>query len=304
MDTNNIKLDSISVGDGRRRLRDVESLAASISELGLLNPITVSTEHHLIAGYHRLEACRSLGWQEIPANVVSLSEIDSQLAEIDENLVRNELNALERGEQFAKRKELYEAKYPQVKQGARGRGSEKNVKEKDAESAPLSFVKDTAAKTKQSARTISEDVQIASRIPEQVRDLIRDTPLADNKSELLTLSRLDPTTQEEVAERISTGESTTVVGAIRQINSELPEAEKFEPAKTIKNNSGVKWAAALHDLWLQVNAIRDHGGIQQLSAKWSVENRSLYLTEIRDLQSALNKVEKDLYEITNKERAA
>ncbi len=78
--------------------------------------------------------------------------LDAQLAEIDENLVRNELNALERGEQLARRKGLYEAKHPQTKQGARGRGSEKHVTEKDAESAPLSFTKDTAAKTSQSAR--------------------------------------------------------------------------------------------------------------------------------------------------------
>jgi hypothetical protein len=69
------------------------------------------------------------------------------------------------GEQLARRKELYEAKHPQTKQGARGRGSEKHITEKDAESAPLSFKDDAAAKTSQSARTISENVQIASRIP-------------------------------------------------------------------------------------------------------------------------------------------
>ncbi len=61
-----------------------------------------------------------------------------------------------------------------------------------ADSAVASFTKDTAAKTSQSARTISEDVQIASRIPENVRDAIRDTPTADNKTELLTLARYTP----------------------------------------------------------------------------------------------------------------
>jgi ParB family chromosome partitioning protein len=106
--------------------------------------------------------------------------------------VRNELNALERGEQFGRRKELYEAKHPQVKHG--GDRTSPQAKEQDADSASCSFAKDTAAKTNRSARTISEDVQIANRIPEQVRDLIRDTPLADNKSELLKLSRLDPAT--------------------------------------------------------------------------------------------------------------
>jgi hypothetical protein len=103
--------------------------------------------------------------------VVSLSEIDSQLAEIDENLVRNELNTLERCEQFARRKELYEAKYPLTKRGTAGaHASNKAQDNATAESAVASFTEDTAAKTNVAARTIREDVQIATRIPEQVRD--------------------------------------------------------------------------------------------------------------------------------------
>ncbi len=98
---------------------------------------------------------------------------DSQLAEIDENLIRNELSALERGEQLSKRKGLYEAKYPQTKNGAKGgRGNTKTQNFESAESA-LSFVKDTAAKTKQSARTIAEDVQIAKEAtPESIAPFV------------------------------------------------------------------------------------------------------------------------------------
>jgi len=115
-----------------------------------------------------LFTCRSLGWTEIPAHVVSLSEIDEQLAEIDENLIRNDLTVLERGEQLARRKGLYEAKHPQVKHG--GDRKSKKAENQDADSAPRSFKDDTAAKTKQSARTIAEDVQIANNIPEPIRD--------------------------------------------------------------------------------------------------------------------------------------
>jgi hypothetical protein len=74
---------------------------------------------------------------------------------------------------------LYEAKYPQAKHG--GDRKSKQSKNQDADSAPRSFKDDTAAKTNQSARTIAEDVQIAKSIPEDVRDLIRDTPTADSK---------------------------------------------------------------------------------------------------------------------------
>jgi len=37
----------------------------SISEIGLLNPITVDREHTLIAGLHRLKATKQLGRTEI-----------------------------------------------------------------------------------------------------------------------------------------------------------------------------------------------------------------------------------------------
>jgi ParB family chromosome partitioning protein len=97
------------------------------------------------------------------------------------------LNALEYGEQLAKRKGLYEAKYPQTKQGAKG--GKGNVKRLANESEMISFSLDTATKIGKSPRSVEQDVQIANRIPETVRDAIRETPIADNKSELLTLSR-------------------------------------------------------------------------------------------------------------------
>jgi ParB-like chromosome segregation protein Spo0J len=58
----------------------------------------------LIAGRHRLEAVRSLGWSEILATVVAFDDVDRMLAEIDENLIRNDLSDLERSEHLAERK--------------------------------------------------------------------------------------------------------------------------------------------------------------------------------------------------------
>ena len=61
-----IPIDAVVVGEGRRELRRLGELAASIREVGLLNPITVTENRRLVAGYHRLEACRILGWKVIP----------------------------------------------------------------------------------------------------------------------------------------------------------------------------------------------------------------------------------------------
>lgn len=62
-----IKISEININPGRREAtaESIEKLARSISEIGLLNPITIDQEHTLIAGLHRLEAAKLLGWTEI-----------------------------------------------------------------------------------------------------------------------------------------------------------------------------------------------------------------------------------------------
>jgi hypothetical protein len=53
------------------------------------------------------------------------------------------------------------------------------------------FSQDTAAKTNLTARTIQQDIQIATNILEDVRDQLRETPLADSKTDLLRLARME-----------------------------------------------------------------------------------------------------------------
>lgn len=92
------RVDEIVV-EGRHRvdLGDLSSLAASIDELGLLNPITVTPDLRLIAGHRRLEACRLLGRPIIRACVVR--DLDTAqlrlMAERDENVCRMEMRPSE-----------------------------------------------------------------------------------------------------------------------------------------------------------------------------------------------------------------
>ena len=75
---------------------DISDLMESISKYGLLNPITVTEDFGLIAGFRRLEACRSLGMDEIECNVVNFqSRIDRLFIEADENLTRKDLTVHE-----------------------------------------------------------------------------------------------------------------------------------------------------------------------------------------------------------------
>jgi ParB-like chromosome segregation protein Spo0J len=95
----------------RKDLGDLEDLKKSLREIGLTVPISVTPDFILVAGQRRLEAAKELGWSEIDVCTIEYGELDRQLAEIDENLRRKDLEPLERAFAEKRRKELLIAKY-------------------------------------------------------------------------------------------------------------------------------------------------------------------------------------------------
>jgi ParB family chromosome partitioning protein len=96
--TPRMRIDDIRVVDRHRRdCGDIDSLAASISEVTLLQPIVVTREGRLVAGQRRLEACKQLGWKAIPvAYAENLTDAVSLLkAERDENVERKQMTPSE-----------------------------------------------------------------------------------------------------------------------------------------------------------------------------------------------------------------
>ncbi len=77
----------------RKDLGNLDALAASIKDVGLLHPIVVTPERVLIAGERRLEACKRLGMDEVPVTVVSLEEIVR--GEYAENAMREDFRPSE-----------------------------------------------------------------------------------------------------------------------------------------------------------------------------------------------------------------
>ncbi|CDD28552.1 putative nucleoid occlusion protein [Firmicutes bacterium CAG:94] len=76
----------------------LESLAQSIKENGLLQPVTVRREnggYTLIAGERRLRACKLAGLKEIPAIVTECAPEDSAVLALLENLQRKDLQMFE-----------------------------------------------------------------------------------------------------------------------------------------------------------------------------------------------------------------
>lgn len=230
MGSQEIRITSIRVPAGRRALRGVAELAESIKAVGLLNPITITEECVLVAGAHRLEACKLLGWKKIPAGVVKLSGLLAELAEIDENLCRNELTALEQAEHLHRRKQVYEALHPETKQGAApakksGKGGKAPKGKNDNLSGlPASFAADTSKKSGLTERSVQRGVQIAKDISESVREQIRSTPIAESKTELLALARQSPEKQQVIADKVSSGQAASVKEALAEVKLEAKKA--------------------------------------------------------------------------------
>jgi len=209
---------SVFIPAGRRPTSEdkVHSLAASIKEIGLLQPIVVDDDHRLIAWRHRLDAYILLKRDRIPAIIVSLSDLLAQLAEIDENLERSAYTALEYSQALRRRKEIYIALHPATKHGGNHAGENSKAHDRAPCSDPApTFAEETAAKTGQSVRTVQDAVALADKLDSEAATTIADTPVADNKSELRQLGQLPPEQQREVATKIKAGEAATVEEAVK-----------------------------------------------------------------------------------------
>lgn len=114
MRTQSIIVENIHVGNRWRTELDeetVKGLVSSIEALGLRNPISVIFRNDveidgesydsvpaLVAGRHRLEAIRRLGWKTVECDVFS-DEIAAEKWEISENIHRADLTIEQRGVQ-------------------------------------------------------------------------------------------------------------------------------------------------------------------------------------------------------------
>jgi ParB-like chromosome segregation protein Spo0J len=171
-----------------------------------------------------------LGRPKIPAIVHDLDDLHTELAEIDENIARSPLTAMEQTKAFARRKEIYETLHPETKTRTKTASTQGGKKAKDP--AAASFAEDTAAKTGTSPRTVQRDVAIGQAIPDEIAELIKDTPIADNKRELKKLARLEPEEQKIVAQLLAEGEVATVSEAITS-QDEL-EQEPVDPSDMLR----------------------------------------------------------------------
>ncbi|ADQ05755.1 parB-like partition protein [Caldicellulosiruptor owensensis OL] len=83
--------------------RLIEELAASIKTYGLLQPIIVRKKgefYYLIAGERRLRACKHLGYDRIKAIVINVTDIESAILALIENIQRQDLDFFEEAQGY------------------------------------------------------------------------------------------------------------------------------------------------------------------------------------------------------------
>jgi hypothetical protein len=208
----------VRVGARKRPLDSakVAELAASIAELGLLQPIGVRPDGTLVYGYHRLEACKQLGWTEIPAVVVDGDDLRAELAEISENLIRNELTLLERAEHLARMRAVYEQLYP----NARGVGRPA----KNSRNGCAHFRSGRRRRRGWHNARFSTMCSWRNRLRLKCGTRYGARRLPTTERELQQLASLEPSQQRAVAELIASREA----GSVREATRELARREALQ----------------------------------------------------------------------------
>lgn len=247
---NEIRVKDVVVGERLRsqvNLANVRELADSIQKIGLLHPIVIDNKEdgNLIAGYHRLEATKMLGWKfiafseapEIASNDLEKRVLFKQLQEIDENVIRYELHYIDRSNQLKNRKEIHEQLYSETKHGAHLETRPRDKKgriTKDPESGSLakSFVEDTSKKTGFSKSKIAEEVQIAENVIPEAQAILKEQDRP--KTEALQLARMPAERQAKVVQKIKQEPKKKVRQVIREVARE-ERAEQLRDRPPLPN---------------------------------------------------------------------
>ena len=201
-----LPMDQIGPHAGARALVTgrVGVLSESLKAIGLRTPITVRNALRIVggrptpgceivAGRHRYEAAKSLGWEEIDAIVMEGDPEDAELWEIDENFARAELTDAQRADHHARREAIL------IKRGivSNGRGGDQTDK-----LSVRSYATSAAADLGVDERTVRRDLRRGKKIDADVLadvagsdldkgvvlDELASTPRDDQRAKLVEIS--------------------------------------------------------------------------------------------------------------------
>ncbi len=208
LSTQDIPLKDIDVSNRLRVVNEdwATGLAESFQMIGQKEPIEVVAQkkgkkYRLVAGGHRYAAAVKCDWEtiraEIKQTVTKNADLEIRLHEIDENLIRNELNALDRAVFLGERQRIYEAMYPETANG-KTPGNQHSGQKRETDI--VSFSQNTAEKIDLSVRTIRRYTAIFKCLSPALRAQISGTPLANKQGELYKLTRINPDHHKQIVD--------------------------------------------------------------------------------------------------------
>lgn len=238
------------------RLRPVDperckALAFTIERHGLINPVTVRSvpakkdaNFILIAGAHRLDACKSLGHSHIQAIVVKADGGEAQMLEIAENFFHTGLSVIERaafGERF---RELWEENVGPIS-SRKDRGSRPNL----AATFEGRFEDAVARSLGVSPSAAKRLHRIATKLHPHLRDALRGTVHASNESLLLKLAKLAMDEQARVAAAFS--EHPDLTAAQKLVRPDKGRMDETQRREELMMNTWRIMSEAQRDAFLE-----------------------------------------------------
>lgn len=216
-----IDIDNIRIEDRLRKVDDakVSEIAASIREIGLMNPpavrfvdLTIDGEEWinvpvLITGHHRISALKLNGELAVECCVYDVGDDDARLMEIDENLKRAELTAGEEAAHVRQRQEIWERKNGPAKAiGARAANAVLGRGGQDA-NAKSAFASETATAAGKSLRAVQVAAQRGRELGQDITRVIGTS--LDKGVELDALIKLPEPERAALIERAVAGEKVS-----------------------------------------------------------------------------------------------
>lgn len=235
-------VDAIDVSDRMRDRCDddtVVRLMDSIQRIGLQTPISVrwvGDSLMLVAGRHRLEAVRRLGWDMVDCTMLTGTDDEARMWEIAENLHRAELTVLERDEHIAEWVRL--AGVCKGAQLAPPGGAQPNDKGIKAASRELGIER-TAAQRATKVAGLSPEAKAAAK----------ETGLDKNQSALLKVANEAP--EEQAAKVRQIAEDRDAAAETKKAAKAKRETKPVKPAPGPLNDieTEEKWITTIMAVW-------------------------------------------------------
>jgi N6-adenosine-specific RNA methylase IME4 len=251
-----------------------------MNEVGLLQPIIIAEDGVLIAGWHRVEAAKQLGWKTIPGVIAKDGSADlKRLMELDENLVRADLSPAERAAHQAEWKAIYERQHPEGRRGG-DRGNQ-YTGGKPASRQNGDVVQRHTKKAREaqgvSERTVQREVERAANIP-QLAQLVGTS--LDTASELDALAKLPNDRQTPLIARAKNGEKVSAKAEAKKLRREEREAALLRKQMALPD---LKFGVIVEDFeWDQQVWSRTTGMDRHAANHYPVSERAHTAEEIHE----------------------